>query len=93
MRMPLFSENRGWLTLALGGILCAVIYAPGLAGSFALDDSIFVVGNKGVHVTANTLSDWIAAAMSFPSGSHQGRWLGMLSFAANHYFTGMDPYA
>ncbi|SFN73249.1 hypothetical protein SAMN05216289_1771, partial [Dokdonella immobilis] len=72
-------------------LITALVYWSGLAGSFVLDDMDFLVVNRAIRVTSLDLSDWIAAAMSFPSGSHQGRWLGMLSFAANHYFTGMDP--
>ncbi|MGH8325083.1 MAG: hypothetical protein ACRETD_15030, partial [Steroidobacteraceae bacterium] len=43
-------------------------------------------------MTTLHLSDWVAAAFSFPGGTHTGRWLGMLSFAANHYFTALDPF-
>ncbi|SFN54546.1 hypothetical protein SAMN05216289_12963, partial [Dokdonella immobilis] len=71
----------------------SLVYWKGLQGGFVYDDYSFIFGNPGIKVSSNSLSNWFAAAMSFPSGSHQGRWLGMLSFAANHYFTGMDPYA
>ncbi|MGH8171852.1 MAG: tetratricopeptide repeat protein [Rhodanobacteraceae bacterium] len=73
-------------------IVAAAIYVPGLNGPLVFDDSTFLIANVAVQVTTLNLADWIAAALSFPSGSHQGRWLGMLSFAVNHYFTGLDPY-
>lgn len=73
-------------------LVVALVYWPGLAGSFEFDDSTFLIANAAIKVVDPGISDWIAAAMSFPSGSHQGRWLGMLSFAINHYFTGMEPF-
>lgn len=80
--------------LLFAGILAATvaIYLPGLHGPLVFDDASFLINNTAVQVTTLSLADWISAAFSFPSGSHQGRWLGMLSFAANHYFTGLDPY-
>ena len=82
---------RAWAVAAGGMLICFAIYAPGLRGAFVFDDSTFVIANTMMHVTTLDLSDWAAAALSFPAG-HQGRWLGMLSFAANHYFTGLDPF-
>jgi len=81
-------------TIVLFGLLAvtAGIYWPGLYGAFVFDDSTFIVTNARLHVQTLRLGDWVLAAMSFPSGAHQGRWLGMLSFALNHYFTGLDPF-
>jgi MYXO-CTERM domain-containing protein len=72
-------------------VLTAAVYWAGLQGGFVFDDFPFVVENAAVHVTTLNPSDWLAAALSFPA-SHQGRWLTMLSFAANHYLTGLDPF-
>jgi hypothetical protein len=82
---------RSWWAIAAGLVICAAIYTPGLSGSFVFDDSTFIIANTAMHVKTLKLADWAAAAFSFPS-SHQGRWLGMLSFALNHYFTGLDPF-
>ena len=84
--------DRAWVVLGLMLAASAFVYMPGLFGGFIYDDSTFIVGNGAVHVTTNASSDWAAAAFSFPGGAHQGRWLGMLSFAVNHYFSGLDPY-
>lgn len=93
MTSQLSAKYRGPGLLLIGAIVAtALVYWPGLKGSFAFDDSTFLVSNKALQVTTLNLSDWLAAAMSFPEGSHQGRWLGMLSFAANSYFAGLDPY-
>lgn len=92
--MTLWNTHRNgaaWLLLAVALIVCASVYAPGLYGSFVFDDSTFIIANVAMHVKTLRFADWVAAALSFPS-SHQGRWLGMLSFAVNHYFTGMDPF-
>jgi hypothetical protein len=86
------ARSLRWLVFAAMLVVCAGIYAPGLWGSFVLDDSTFIIANVAMHVNTLHFADWFAAALSFPSGSHQGRWLGMLSFAVNHYFTGLDPF-
>jgi len=86
-------ESMAWALIGLMVVVTTVVYAPGLAGGFIYDDSTFIVGNDAVHVVSTDLSDWAAAAFSFPGGAHQGRWLGMLTFAANHYFNGLDPHA
>jgi hypothetical protein len=86
-------RNMGWLPIAIALAVCTAIYWHGLYGGFVYDDYSFVVSNQGIQVTTTRLGDWIAAMLSFPSGARQGRWLGMLSFAFNYYFTGMDPFA
>lgn len=86
------TSSSQWL-LCFGALLAtAVIYWPGLAGSFTFDDTPFLLSNPAIRVSSLSLADWANAAMSFPAGAHQGRWLGMLSFAVNHFFTGMDPF-
>jgi hypothetical protein len=81
-----------WLLLAASLVLTAAIYAPGLDGGFIYDDGSFIVNNAAIQVSDGDPRDWIAAAFSFPGGNHQGRWLGMLSFAANYYFGELDPF-
>lgn len=86
--------NPGWafrLASLLTAILVAALYWPGLAGGFVFDDFSFIVANRDLHVEHWVLGDWVRAAMSFPS-AHQGRWLTMLSFAANHIAHGLDPF-
>lgn len=78
-----------WLALL---ITVAAIYWPGLHGGYIFDDFAFLVDNPELQkVRSLDVGDWTRAAMSFPA-NHQGRWLTMLSFAANHYFTGFDPF-
>jgi protein O-mannosyl-transferase len=87
------SRRREIYFLLMAVAVTTAIYWLGLSGSFAFDDTVFLIANHAIQVSSLNLSDWVAAAFSFPAGSHQGRWLGMLSFATNHYFTGMDPFA
>ena len=68
----------------------ALVYWPGLGGGFALDDYPNIVDNMALHVTRPIWSDWLAAIFSSPSNDLV-RPLAMLSFAINHYFTGLDP--
>jgi hypothetical protein len=81
-----------WLLLGAVLLLTALVYAPGLSGGFVYDDKSFIVDNAAIQVSSRDLRDWVLAAFSFPGGNHQGRWLGMLSFAANFYFGGLDPF-
>ena len=76
--------------LAVLMILIAAAYWPGLGGGFAFDDYPNIVFNANLHVASTNWNDWIAAIFSSPSGVLQ-RPLAMLSFAVNHYFTGLDP--
>ncbi len=90
--MEIRIQRQACLLMAVALGATASVYWIGLRGGFVYDDYSFIVGNTGLEVTANNLQQWFAAALSFPSGAHQGRWLGMLSFGINHYFTGMDPF-
>lgn len=86
-RFKLHGATPLWIAL----LVTTIVYWPGLLGPFVFDDSIFLIGNSAIRVSTLQLADWTNAAMSFPA-NHQGRWLGMLSFAANHYFAGLDPF-
>ena len=71
--------------------MTSVVYFPGLSGQYIFDDFWIVVENQAVHVDRMDLGQWISAAQSYGT-DHQSRALTMLSFALNHYFTGLDPY-
>jgi tetratricopeptide (TPR) repeat protein len=84
--------RSGWIVataLVLPLLICAV-YWPGLGGGFVFDDFPNIVDNVRLHVTDGNPQAWIAATLSSPSSELQ-RPLAMLSFAINHYFTGLDP--
>jgi hypothetical protein len=76
--------------LALALLVTCMVYLPGLEGGFVFDDLPNIVSNTELHVTTTAWQDWSAAAFSSPSSSLH-RPLAMLTFAANHYFTGLDP--
>ena len=84
-------DAASWM-LGIALLVSACVYVPGLSGGFVYDDSTFIVGNTAVHVSTIEPHRWAAAAFAFPGGAHQGRWLGMLTFAANYYVGGLDPY-
>lgn len=75
------------LVLALG----LLVYWQGLFGSFIFDDFPNLVSDPDWKVTALDRQQWQRAASSGIS-SDLGRPLAMLSFAANHYFSGLDPF-
>jgi tetratricopeptide (TPR) repeat protein len=81
-----------WIAFAalLIPLALAAVYWPGFSGGFAFDDFPNIVDNVRLHVTEPGWDAWFAAAFSSPSSELQ-RPLAMLSFAINHYFTGLDP--
>ena len=92
MSVPSSRSNLAWLLTTMLVLACTTAaYWPGLHGGFVFDDFSFIVWNADLHVATNTLGGWARAALSFPA-DHQGRWLTMLTFAANHYLGGLDPF-
>jgi hypothetical protein len=81
-----------WLAVPVLLALVALVYWPGLDGGFAFDDFPNIVFNRNLHVASLQWPDWIAAIFSSPASDLQ-RPLSMLTFAINHYFTGVDPAA
>ena len=71
-------------------VVGALIYWPGLAGGFIFDDYPNLIEDPDWKITS---LDWDSLQAVAASGisSFFGRPLAMLSFALNHYFTGMDP--
>lgn len=90
--MRLLASNR--VRLALCGLACALatlaVYWPGLYGGFVFDDMPFILENPALQLDNPSFGDFVRAAMSFPA-EHQGRWLTMLTFAANSHLGGMNP--
>jgi hypothetical protein len=84
---------RTGLALVAALAFAALVYWPGIGGSFIYDDLPFIANNPGVHVAQGSFDAWMRAMLSFPE-AHQGRWLGMLSFALNYRFAGLAivPY-
>lgn len=69
-----------------------VVYLPGLSGGLVFDDFPNLIYNRALHVSWNSgWSDWVGAMISSPASEMQ-RPLSMLTFAANHAMTGLDPY-
>ena len=80
------------VTAFLAGLLLAAIYGPGLQGGFFFDDEPSILQAEGVRLerlSAESLREALASGRSGPSG----RPVAQLSFAANHFFSGFDPYA
>jgi hypothetical protein len=78
-----------WLLVLLATVVLA--YWPGLNGGFVFDDYPNIVFNEPLHVTTLKWDDWLAAIFSSMSSDLQ-RPLAMLTFALNHYFTGLNPW-
>lgn len=80
-----------WLVLACLTALTMLVYWPALQGGYLFDDAIYFVDNADIHVTTLHFGDWVRAALS-QAGTNQFRALSAVSFAANYYFTGLDPF-
>ena len=92
-RTRVLTAHRMHLLVATGLLaLTLLVYWPGLGGGFAFDDFPNIVHNTGLHVTTLEWPKWMAAMFSSPASDLQ-RPLAMLTFAINHYFTGVDPVA
>lgn len=71
--------------------LASVCFAPGLPGGFLFDDYPNLVLEPAWQLNSLTLDEG-RRALSSGIASNAGRPLAMLSFALNHYFTGLDPF-
>ncbi len=93
--MTTASAPRVWLpvvTLLSGLGAAAFLYSAGLPGAFVYDDGAAISQNPAVQLdTLSTDALW-AAIWSSESGPLK-RPLSMLSFALNHYTSGLDPAA
>lgn len=83
-------RTTGALCLALL-ILGLVAYWPGLHGGFIFDDFPNLVADPDWKIRSLDLIELRRATFNGVSSS-VGRPLAMLSFALNHYFTGLDPF-
>lgn len=80
--------TAGSLALLLLGLAA---YWPGLNGGFLFDDYPNLVRDPDWKVTALEWEQWRRAA-SHGIASDAGRALALLSFALNHFFSGLDPW-
>lgn len=76
--------------LAVVLLATLALYLPGMRGGFLFDDFPNIVDNTALHVRSLNLADCLRAAWASPSSDMQ-RPLASLSFALNHYFTGLAP--
>ena len=87
------ARHRPRILLAAALLLTALVYWPGLYGSWLFDDYPNIVENKGVQPTDASLPSLVNAALSSPSSEFK-RPLASLSFAANYLLAGrLDPFS
>ena len=86
------NARRAWILLAALMAATVLAYWPSLRGGYIFDDGIYFAENHDVHVTTLHLGDWMRAATSQCSVNLLCRPLSALTFAANWYFTGIDPF-
>lgn len=78
-----------FVILALATSLC---YWPGLSGPFLFDDLPNILANTRLHITELNWDTILGAITSIDSGPLK-RPISMASFALNHYFFGLSPFA
>ncbi|MBS0571259.1 MAG: hypothetical protein JSS28_11660 [Proteobacteria bacterium] len=86
------SPQRAWLLLVALMALAVVAYWPSLRGGYLFDDGIYYAQNPDIHVDSLQPGEWMRAATSQCSINLLCRPLSALTFAANWYFTGIDPF-
>lgn len=84
---------RGIIALLLLFALVAtcLVYQPGMSGTFVFDDTPNIANNANIAIQDLHMDTLKRAALSSTSGPLQ-RPVSMLSFAANYYATGLNPY-
>ena len=80
-----------WSVMAVLFGVTVLAYWPGLKGDFIFDDLPNLVQNESWKISSFTAAAIQQALESDMSGA-LGRPLAMLSFAANHVWTGQDPF-
>lgn len=75
---------------ALIGLIVFLVYYWGINGQFQFDDHPNIVMNERLHINAIDLESITKAALSSGSGILR-RPISMMSFAINHYFSGLNP--
>lgn len=86
------STIRLLLAFLLPAGAAAILYAPGLEGSFFFDDIPNIVTATELHLRELTAKNLLAVLANGHSGL-SGRPVAQLSFALNHFFSGLSPYA
>lgn len=76
----------GVLSLTLG------VYLPGLSGGFLFDDNSNIVENEAVQIKELS-TESLLSSLNGPNAGPLGRPVSVASFALNHSFSGLDPFA
>lgn len=86
----MMSRTQPWLLFVCALLLATLLYFPGLRGGYEFDDFPNIVDNTALHVTTLDATAWQEAMWASPSSDLQ-RPLASLSFALNHYLSGLAP--
>jgi hypothetical protein len=79
------------IALSLLAALLFILYWSGLHGPFLHDDDANIVGNEPLHLTTLGLTPLWHAALAGQGGG-LGRPISLLSFAVNHWLSGLVPF-
>jgi len=79
------------LSMLFALLITYFVYQPGLTGSFIFDDAPNILNNDTLAIKDLHFDTLRRAAFSIPSGPFR-RPISMLSFVANIYTTGFDPF-
>lgn len=94
MRADIGCSGRNVLPRVMMAVTLALVvaaYWPGLSGGYLFDDFPNIVDNDSIHMERFTESELARAALSSPSSDFK-RPLSSLSFALNHWATGLNPF-
>lgn len=86
------SPGKIWVAGLVACILFTVlVYLPGMTGPFLFDDKPNIISNAPLLIENLSMDSLREAALSSNSGPLK-RPVSMLSFALNHYASGLDPF-
>lgn len=90
MSAAISNRARAGCLIAIALLVTIIAYSPGLDGPFIFDDIPNIVQNEAIKITSLEYDGLLDAMMSGNSGPLK-RPISMVSFAANHYLSGLDP--
>ncbi len=85
-------NNKHYLIIFFVILTCIFVYFPGLNGGFYFDDTANIEDNELLHIEQFKLEAFWQAMWSGQAGLLK-RPIAMLTFALDHYFFGLNPFA
>lgn len=87
----MIKRSLPYLLLCISLLVAYLVYLPGLTGYFLFDDTVNIVDNESLRISALSWLTLKQAAFSGHAGM-LGRPVSMASFGLDYFFSGLSPY-